>query len=115
MVGRIAAAYLAERGELFSHAGVHLPLSNETLELAIHNNMTEALIEYGIQKGRANAIGYALEMLGHMMNGDRISAFGAGMLDDMNSMFCAEVRRMLEDGKDPVTELACLRLGRLVQ
>lgn len=31
---------------------------------------------------------------------------GVSLLDDMNRSFCAEVRAMLEDGKDPLAELA---------
>ena len=103
LVSSAALAYLAARGNTFNHLGVQLPLTAELLALAIQNNIVGACLERGGGKqGREDA----LLMLRHMVTGGELTPLGRLMLDEMNTLFCAEVREMLNEGKDPLTELA---------
>ncbi|MGN4956748.1 hypothetical protein ACTG16_12035 [Aeromonas sp. 23P] len=68
----------------------------------MQNNIVGALLERaGSQQGQENA----LLMLRHMLVGDQLTALGCQVLDEMNRAFCAEVREMLDQGKDPAVEL----------
>ncbi|MBL0614439.1 hypothetical protein [Aeromonas veronii] len=103
MVERLAAAYLAKRGSDFEHLGVHLPLDQEVLTMAIQNNIVGAHLEHaGGKQGREDA----LLMLRHMVAGETLTPLGAVMLDEMNKAFCADVRQMLNEGKDFMDGLA---------
>ncbi|MGU5729757.1 hypothetical protein ACV1DR_12580 [Aeromonas jandaei] len=103
LVESVARAYLAVRGNTFNHLGVQLPLTAELLALAIQNNVVGAHLENaGAKQGQADA----LLMLRHMLAGDGLTPLGSLVLDEMNRAFCADVRQMLDEGKDPLTELA---------
>ena len=103
MVKAVARAYLVARGNTFKHLGVQLPLDQEVLTLAIHNNIVGAHLEHaGGKQGREDA----LLMLRHMLAGDELTPLGSLVLDEMNRAFCADVRQMLDEGKDPMAEMA---------
>lgn len=103
LVESVARAYLAVRGNTFNHLGVQLPLTAELLALAIKSNIVGACLERGGGKqGREDA----LLMLRHMVTGGELTPLGRLMLDEMNTLFCADVRQMLDEGKDPMVELA---------
>ena len=103
MVKAVARAYLAVRGNTFNHLGVQLPLDQEVLTMAIHNQIVGAHLEHaGGKQGRDDA----LLMLRHMLAGDELTPLGSLVLDEMNRAFCADVRQMLDEGRDPVSELA---------
>ena len=103
LVESVARAYLAVRGNTFNHLGVQLPLTAELLALAIQNNIVGACLERGGGKqGREDA----LLMLRHMATGGELTPLGRLMLDEMNRAFCADVRQMLDEGKDPMAEMA---------
>ena len=112
MVKAVARAYLAVRGNTFKHLGVQLPLTAELLALAIKNNIVGACLERGGGKqGRDDA----LLMLRHMLAGDELTPLGSLVLDEMNRAFCADVRQMLDEGKDPMVELAIKQTRRATQ
>lgn len=103
LVVQLAGAYLLARGREFKHLGVVLPLDREVLTMAIQNNIVGAHLENaGAKQGREDA----LLMLRHMLVGDKLTPLGSLVLDEMNRAFCADVRLMLDDGKDPMAELA---------
>ena len=103
LASSVARAYLAVRGNTFNHLGVQLPLTAELLALAIQNNIVGACLERGGGKqGREDA----LLMLRHMVTGGELTPLGRLMLDEMNRAFCADVRQMLDEGRDPMDELA---------
>ena len=103
LASSVARAYLAVRGNTFNHLGVQLPLTAELLALAIQNNIVGACLERGGGKqGREDA----LLMLRHMLAGDELTELGGTLLDEMNRCFCADVRQMLDEGRDPMDELA---------
>lgn len=99
-VERLACAYLAVRGDAFEHLGVVMKLDPAILTLAIHNNMVGALQESG------KSLADVAHLLNWLAGDSGIHPEGVSLLDDMNRSFCAEVRTMLEDGKDPLAELA---------
>ena len=110
LVSSVARAYLAVSGNTFNHLGVHLPLTAELLALAIQNNIVGACLERGGGKqGRDDA----LLMLRHMVTGGELTPLGRLMLDEMNTLFCAEVREMIDRGDDPGIVLAQEREQRL--
>ncbi|WP_447502446.1 hypothetical protein [Aeromonas caviae] len=112
LVESVARAYLALRGNTFNHLGVQLPLTAELLALAIQNNIVGAHLEHaGGKQGREDA----LLMLRHMLAGDELTELGGTLLDEMNRCFCADVRQMLDEGKDPLTELAREQTRRATQ
>lgn len=108
MVKAVARAYLVVRGNTFKHLGVQLPLNQEVLTMAIQNNIVGAHLEgahlehAGGKQGREDA----LLMLCHMLAGDELTPLGSLVLDEMNRAFCADVRQMLDEGRDPMDELA---------
>ena len=103
MVEAVSRAYLAARGNTFKHLGVQLPLNQEVLTMAIQNNIVGAHLEHaGGKQGRDDA----LLMLRHMLAGDELTPLGSLVLDEMNRAFCADVRQMLDEGKDPMDGLA---------
>ena len=103
LVESVARAYLAVRGNTFNHLGVQLPLTAELLALAIQNNVVGAHLEHaGGKQGREDA----LLMLRHMVAGEALTPLGSLLLDEMNKAFCADVRQMLDEGKDPMAEMA---------
>lgn len=103
LASSVARAYLAVRGNTFNHLGVQLPLTAELLALAIKNNIVSAHLENaGAKQGQADA----LLMLRHMLAGDELTPLGSLVLDEMNKAFCADVRQMLDEGKNPLAELA---------
>ena len=103
MVKAVARAYLVVRGNTFNHLGVQLPLTAELLALAIQNQIVGAHLEHaGGKQGREDA----LLMLRHMLAGDELTPLGSLLLDEMNKAFCADVRQMLDEGKDPMAEMA---------
>ena len=103
LVERLSLAYLLARGNTFNHLGVQLPLTAELLALAIQNNIVGACLERGGGKqGREDA----LLMLRHMVAGEALTPLGVVVLDEMNKAFCADVRQMLDEGKNPLAELA---------
>lgn len=103
LVERLSLAYLAVRGCEFEHLGVQLPLNQEVLTMAIQNNIVGAHLENaGAKQGQADA----LLMLRHMLAGDGLTPLGTLILDEMNKAFCADVRQMLDEGRDPMDELA---------
>ncbi len=110
LVERLSLAYLLARGNTFNHLGVQLPLTAELLALAIQNNIVGACLERGGGKqGREDA----LLMLRHMVTGGELTPLGRLMLDEMNTLFCAEVRDMIDRGDDPGIVLAQEREQRL--
>ena len=112
LVESVARAYLALRGNTFNHLGVQLPLDQEVLTMAIQNNIVGAHLEHaGGKQGREDA----LLMLRHMVAGDELTPLGSLVLDEMNRAFCADVRQMLDEGKDPLTELAREQTRRATQ
>lgn len=112
LVGQVASSYLAVSGNTFNHLGVQLPLTAELLALAIQNNIVGAHLEHaGGKQGREDA----LLMLRHMLAGDELTELGGTLLDEMNRCFCADVRQMLDDGKDPMVELAIEQTRRATQ
>ncbi len=103
LVEQLAAAYLLARGREFKHLGVVLPLDRDVLTMAIQSNVVGAHLEHaGGKQGREDA----LLMLRHMVAGDELTPLGSLVLDEMNRAFCADVRQMLDEGKDPMVELA---------
>jgi hypothetical protein len=100
----LAAAYMDLRDSEFRHAGVALPLTGSVLGAAIDNNIIGAFLqEYGSEQGTKNAC----KMLGeYMLNGNDITPVGLELLDGMNRAFCDLVRGMLDNGMDPMVELA---------
>lgn len=112
MVKAVARAYLAVCGDSFTHLGVQLPLNQEVLTMAIQNNIVGAHLEHaGGKQGREDA----LLMLRHMATGGELTPLGRLMLDEMNKAFCADVRQMLDEGKNPLAELAREQTGRATQ
>ena len=112
LVERLSLAYLAVRGNTFNHLGVQLPLTAELLALAIQNNIVGAHLEHaGGKQGQADA----LLMLRHMLAGDELTELGGTLLAEMNRCFCADVRQMLDEGKDPMVELAIEQTRRATQ
>ena len=112
LVESVARAYLALRGNTFNHLGVQLPLDQEVLTMAIQNNIVGAHLEHaGGKQGREDA----LLMLRHMLAGDELTELGGTLLDEMNRCFCADVRQMLDEGKDPMVELAIEQTRRATQ
>lgn len=112
LVSSVARAYLVVRGNTFKHLGVQLPLNQEVLTMAIHNQIVGAHLEHaGGKQGRDDA----LLMLRHMLAGDELTPLGSLVLDEMNRAFCADVRQMLDEGKDPMVELARERERRATQ
>ena len=112
LVEQLAKAYMVARGNTFNHLGVQLPLTAELLALAIQNNIVGACLERGGGKqGREDA----LLMLRHMVTGGELTPLGRLMLDEMNTLFCADVRQMLDEGKDPMVELAIEQTRRATQ
>lgn len=103
LVEQLAQVYLVARGNTFNHLGVQLPLTAELLALAIQNNIVGACLERG---GGEQGLDDALLMLRHMLAGDGLTPLGSLVLDEMNRAFCADVRQMLDEGKDPMVELA---------
>lgn len=103
MVKAVARAYLAVCGDSFTHLGVQLPLNQEVLSMAIRNQIVGAHLEHaGGKQGREDA----LLMLRHMVAGEALTPLGSLLLDEMNKAFCADVRQMLDEGKDPMAEMA---------
>ena len=103
MVEAVARAYLAVRGSTFKHLGVKMPLNQEVLTLAISNQIVGAHLEHaGGKQGREDA----LLMLRHMVAGETLTPLGALVMDQMFCALCADVRQMLDESKDPVSELA---------
>lgn len=103
LVKKLAQAYLAARGNVFTHLGIQLPLAADSLTMAIQNNIVAAHLEQaGGKQGREDA----LLMLRHMVAGEAITPLGAVVLDEMNKAFCADVRGMLDRGLNPIAELA---------
>ena len=112
LVEQLAAAYLLARGREFKHLGVVLPLDRDVLTMAIQNNIVGAHLEHaGGKHGREDA----LLMLRHMVAGDELTPLGSLVLDEMNRAFCADVRQMLDEGKDPMVELAIEQTRRATQ
>ncbi|MGN5136452.1 hypothetical protein ACTG2E_22185 [Aeromonas veronii] len=102
MVKAVARAYLAVRGNTFNHLGVQLPLDQEVLTMAIQNNIVGAHLEHsGGKQGREDA----LLMLRHMVAGETLTPLGALVMDQMYCALCADVRQMLDEGRDPMDEL----------
>lgn len=103
LVDQLAQAYLAARGSAFTHLGVQLPLAVDSLTMAIQNNIVAAHLEHaGAQQGQADA----LLMLRHMVVNGELTPLGALVVDQMYCAFCTDVHQMLEEGKDPMVELA---------
>ena len=103
LVERLSLSYLVARGNTFKHLGVQLPLTAELLALAINNQIVAAHLEHaGGKQGREDA----LLMLRHMVAGEALTPLGVVVLDEMNKAFCADVRQMLDEGKDPMAEMA---------
>ncbi|WP_017786515.1 hypothetical protein [Aeromonas dhakensis] len=70
LVKAVARAYLVVRGNAFKHLGVQLPLNQEVLTMAIHNQIVGAHLEHaGGKQGREDA----LLMLRHMVAGDELT------------------------------------------
>ncbi|MFM4785628.1 hypothetical protein [Aeromonas veronii] len=112
LVKAVARAYLAVRGDSFTHLVVRLPMGEEVLTIAISNQIVGAHLEHaGGKQGRDDA----LMMLRHMLAGDELTPLGSLVLDEMNRDFCADVRQMLDEGKDPMVELARERERRATQ
>ncbi|MFM5788746.1 hypothetical protein ACET5Z_18365 [Aeromonas veronii] len=112
LVKAVARAYLAVCGDSFTHLGVRLPMGEEVLTIAISNQIVGAHLEHaGGKQGRDDA----LLMLRHMLAGDELTPLGSLVLDEMNRAFCADVRQMLDEGKDPMVELARERERRATQ
>ena len=112
LVEQLAAAYLLARGREFKHLGVVLPLDRDVLTMAIQSNVVGAHLENaGAKQGQADA----LLMLRHMLAGDELTELGGTLLDEMNRCFCADVRQMLDEGKDPMVELAIEQTRRATQ
>lgn len=103
LVEQLVQSYLMARGNTFKHLGVQLPLNQEVLTMAIQNNIVGAHLEHaGGKQGREDA----LLMLRHMVAGDELTPLGTLILDEMNKSLCADVRQMLDEGKDPMAEMA---------
>lgn len=112
LVEQLAQAYLAARGNVFTHLGIQLPLAADSLRMAIQSNVVGAHLENaGAKQGQADA----LLMLRHMLAGDELTPLGSLVLDEMNRAFCADVRQMLDEGKDPMVELAIEQTRRATQ
>ena len=103
LVEQLAAAYLLARGREFKHLGVVLPLDRDVLTMAIQSNVVGAHLEHaGGKQGREDA----LLMLRHMVAGETLTPLGALVMDQMYCALCADVRQMLDEGKNPLAELA---------
>ena len=112
LVEQLAAAYLLARGREFKHLGVVLPLDRDVLTMAIQNNIVGAHLEHaGGKQGREDA----LLMLRHMVAGETLTPLGALVMDQMFCALCADVRQMLDEGKDPMVELAIEQTRRATQ
>ena len=112
LVEQLAKAYMVARGNTFNHLGVQLPLDQEVLTMAIHNQIVGAHLEHaGGKQGREDA----LLMLRHMLAGDELTPLGSLLLDEMNKAFCADVRQMLDRGLNPIAELTRERERRATQ
>ncbi|CAJ1765980.1 hypothetical protein [Aeromonas veronii] len=112
LVKAVARAYLAVRGDSFTHLGVRLPMGEEVLTIAISNQIVGAHLEHA---GGKQGCDDALLMLRHILAGDELTPLGSLVLDEMNRAFCADVRQMLDEGKDPMVELARERERRATQ
>lgn len=113
-IEQVALAYWRWRGDQFRHLEVVLLLSTEVLSLAISNNVVGAFLqEYGREQGENNA----LLMLNQMLDGEgqHLSILGCEVMDEMCHCFCADVRAMLDEGKDPMAELASESQRRAMQ
>ena len=110
LVEQLAAAYLLARGREFKHLGVVLPLDRDVLTMAIQSNVVGAHLENaGAKQGQADA----LLMLRHMVVEGELTPLGRLMLDEMNRLFCDEVRQMIDRGDDPGVVLTQEREQRL--
>lgn len=113
-VQKVAAAYIAVRGENFIHLGVSIPLTADLLALAIQNNIVGALLQHsGGKQGSEDAI----MMLTHMLEEDGIhlSELGYTMLDRLNQAFCADCRQMIDSGIDPMADLSANNQRKAIQ
>lgn len=71
--------------------------------MAIQNNIVGAHLEHaGGKQGREDA----LLMLRHMVAGETLTPLGALVMDQMFCALCADVRKMLNEGKDFMDGLA---------
>ena len=112
LASSVARAYLAVRGNTFNHLGVKLHLDQEVLTMAISNQIVGAHLERaGGKQGREDA----LLMLRHMVAGETLTPLGALVMDQMFCALCADVRQMLDEGKDPMVELAIEQTRRATQ
>lgn len=112
LVEQLAQAYLAARGSVFTHLGIQLPITADSLVMAIENNIVAAHLEHaGAKQGQADA----LLMLRHMVVNGTLTPLGALVIDQMYCAFCADVHQMLEEGKDPVVELTSESKRRAMQ
>lgn len=112
LASSVARAYLAVRGSMFKHLGVKLHLDQEVLTMAISNQIVGAHLEHaGGKQGREDA----LLMLRHMVAGETLTPLGALVMDQMFCALCADVRQMLDEGKDPMVELAIEQTRRATQ
>lgn len=112
LVEQLAAAYLLARGREFKHLGVVLPLDRDVLTMAIKSNVVGAHLEHaGGKQGREDA----LLMLRHMVAGETLTPLGALVMDQMFCALCADVWQMLDEGKDPMVELAIEQTRRATQ
>ncbi|KHA55294.1 hypothetical protein NM74_17515 [Aeromonas hydrophila] len=102
LVGQLVQAYLAARGNVFTHLGIQRPLAADSLTMAIQNNIVAAHQENaGAKQGQTDT----LLMLRHMVANGELTPQGALVIDQMYCAFCVDVHQMQEEGKDPVVEL----------
>ena len=113
LVAELAAAYLKERQGDFVHLGIRIPLDAEILTLALQNNIVGGFLRLAPtpQQGMEECE----YLIGHMMKDGQITPQGLALIDQLNQMFCEEVRQMLDEGKDPMVELAIEQTRRATQ
>lgn len=112
LVEQLAQAYLAARGPAFTHLGIQLPITADSLVMAIQNNIVAAHLEHaGEKQGQADA----LLMLRHMVVNGTLTTLGALVINQMYCAFCEDVFQMLEEGKDPLVELVQENKRRTIQ
>ncbi len=97
----LAAEYLRYNGMHFEHAGVHLSLDCDVIEIAIESNIEAAfLMEYGSEDGRKNAqsmLGYMTIYLG---DDDKptlgMTEIGLDVMDELMRALCESAKEVMD-------------------
>lgn len=111
LVSELAAAYLKERQGDFVHAMIRIPLDAEILTLALQNNIVGGFLR--LAPNPQQGMEECEYLIGHMMKDGQITPQGLALIDQLNQMFCEEVRQMIDEGQDPEAALRADEAKRL--